>query len=105
MAKKRTGKKLVAAAAAVLTALMLTGCAGRHRISVISGEEFLDSCPKTAKTGETVTVYTMFVTDADLDLYAADSTEVVRVREGVYEFVMPDHDVKLRITVTSNGLA
>lgn len=105
MSKGKIKNALKTVAVTLLTALVLTGCAGRHRITVVSGEKFLESCPKTARAGDTVTVYTLSVTDANMYVNATDLTEVTCVRDGVYRFVMPDHDIELKITVISNGLA
>ena len=90
-------------------ALMLAafaGCGSSHKITVAEGEEFLADCPKSAKAGETVTIETCIVCDADLYLSVngdADFGEFVR--DGVYEFEMPDEDVVVKVWVISNGLA
>ena len=84
-------------------ALLLSSCFGKHSIKVVSGEQHLYKCPKSAKPGETVTVLTAMVTDADL--YLNGNVEIKKINDGEFEFVMPDHDVELKITVISNGLA
>jgi hypothetical protein len=84
-------------------ALLLSSCFGRYSIKVVSGEQHLYKCPKSAKPGETVTVLTAMVTDADL--YLNGNVEIKKINDGEFEFVMPDHDVELKITVISNGLA
>ena len=84
-------------------ALLLSSCFGRHTIKVVSGDQFLDKCPKSGKPGETITVTILIVTDADL--YVNGNVDIKQISDGVFEFVMPDHDVELKITVISNGLA
>ncbi len=90
----------------VLLAAILSGCGRGYRISVVSGEKFLDQCPKRAKAGETVTVTTMCVTDGDMFVAVNGDSDYGRfVRDAVYEFVMPAEDVEISITFISNGLA
>lgn len=86
-------------------ALLLSSCFGRHSIKVISGERFLDKCPGSAKPGETVKVLTVLVSDGDLYLNGNNGLEIRKIKDGEFEFVMPDHDVELKITVISNGMA
>ena len=94
-------KKLIVWTGLLLAVLMmgtvLVGCS-RYRITVISGEKFVHKCPKSAKTGETVTVMTSVVSDAELYVNGVDGKFV---RLGEYQFVMPDHDVELKVTVIS----
>ena len=78
-----------------LTAVLISG-SGRHRITVISGEKFVHKCPKYARTGETVTVMTSVVSDGELYV---NGVEGKFVRLGEFQFVMPDHDVELKVTV------
>ena len=94
-------KKLAAIA---ILSLLISGCFGGHKIIVETGDEDLVSCPKRAKTGETVTVETVIVSDADLYLIV-DGVNVEPIREGYYEFEMPDHDVSIKVVIKSNGLA
>ena len=84
-------------------ALFLSSCLGTHSIRIVSGEQFLDECPKRAKPGETVTLTTVIVSDADL--YVNGNVEFDQKSDGVFEFVMPDYDVEIKITVIANGLA
>ena len=81
--------------AVLLMGTVLVGCS-RHRITVISGEKFVHKCPRSARTGETVTVMTSVVSDAELYVNGVDGKFV---RLGEYQFVMPDHDVELKVTV------
>ena len=96
-------KKKLAATFAILS-LLITGCLGGHKIIVEYGDEDLVSCPKRAKAGETVTVETVSVSDADLFFYL-DGVELKPIKEGYYEFTMPDHDVDIKVVIVSNGLA
>ena len=83
---------------ALLMCMALLGCS-RHRITVISGEKFVHKYPKTARTGETVTVETSVVSDAELYVNGVDGTFIW---PGEYQFVMPDTDVELKVTVIAN---
>ena len=85
--------------------LSLSGCFGYHAVKVRSGhEDKVTSCPKYARTGETVRIETVSVTDADIYV-SANGTECKYVSEGVYEFVMPDENVEISVVIVSNGLA
>lgn len=86
-------------------ALLLSSCLGGHSIKVVSGERFLDKCPKRAKVGDTVKVLTVVVSDGDLYLNGNNGLEIKKIKDGEFEFIMPDHDVELKITVISNGMA
>ena len=92
-------KKLIVWVGLLLAILMvctvLVGCS-RHRITVISGEKFVHKCPKSARTGDTVTVTTSVVSDAELYVNGVDGKFI---RPGEYQFTMPDHDVELKVTV------
>ena len=91
---------------AALLAVALTGCSRGYKISVVSGEKFLDQCPRRAQAGETVTVTTLCVTDGDMYVAVNGDSDYGRfVRDSVYEFVMPAEDVEISITFISNGLA
>ena len=97
--KKIAGVILLAAAVVLFVVL-----SGFHRIETGSDSRYIESCPRYARTGETVTVHAAMVTDADLYFYV-DGAEVQPLNPGVYQFVMPDHKVRISITVRSNGLA
>lgn len=89
----------IVAAAVVIIALIAAGFvlfSGKHRIRVISGERFVDTCPKYAKPGDTVTVTTVVVSDGEIYVNGVDGRFV---RPGVFEFQMPDGDVDLKVTV------
>ena len=86
----------------ILSILILTGCFGQFKISY--DKETVYNCPKHAKAGDLVQFNTVLVNDADLYCYL-DSLKLDPVTEGSYEFVMPDHDVEIRVVIVSNGLA
>ena len=71
----------------------------------VTGDTFLlDSCPKTARARETVTIMTYDVTDGDKEI-SIDGVDVQSVDWFEYQFVMPDHDVEVHLEFISNGLA
>ena len=96
-------KKKLAATLMILS-LLVAGCLGGHKIVIEKGEDDIVSCPKRAKAGETVTVETVSVCDADLYFYL-DGVELKPIKEGFYQFEMPDHDVSIKVVIVSNGLA
>ena len=92
-------RKAIWIAAAVLIVLIVVGLllfGGKHRIRVVSGERFVDTCPKFAKAGDTVTVTTAVISDGEIYVNGVDGSFV---RPGVFEFIMPDADVSLKVTV------
>ena len=52
--------------------------------------------PNSAKAGETVTVTIPSVTDGRLEA-SVTGTEVERSMENSFQYVMPDHDVDVRV--------
>ena len=84
---------LLLAVLAVCLVLFFSTC---HRITVISGAQHVHKCPKFARTGQTVTVTTSVVSDGELYVNGVDGSFV---RLGEYQFVMPDEDVQLKVTV------
>ena len=77
---------------------------GTYRIRLSGDTDLVESCPETAKAGETVTVLTRDVTDGDkeISVSGADGTSVDWF---TYQFVMPDHDVEVQVNFVGNGLA
>ena len=69
-----------------------------HKINT-PDKDLMDECPKRARAGTTVHFTTVTVCDAILhvDLEGAD---LVTIHEGEYEFVMPDHEVSIRVWIT-----
>ena len=75
-----------------------------YRIRLSGDTDLVESCPETARAGETVTVLTRDVTDGDkeISVSGADGTSVDWF---TYQFVMPDHDVEVQVNFVGNGLA
>ncbi len=67
-----------------------------RKITVVSGRQFVDKCPRRARPGQEVTVTTSVVCDGEIYVNGADGRYV---RPGVYVFTMPDRDVQLKVTV------
>ena len=75
-----------------------------YQIRLVGDSGMVEFCPETAKEGETVTVRLYDVDDGEVKIHVsgADGT---RVNWFEYQFVMPDHDVDVRIELIGNGLA
>ena len=88
-------------------ALGLAACGRGYRITVREGDEDLvTDVQKRAEAGETVTVTTVSVCDADLYVSVNGDNDFGRfVSDGVYEFVMPEEDVEIAVVIIPNGLA
>ena len=96
-------KKAIVLILVLAITLSLCACGSIHKIRITSGENLVDECPKSAKAGETVTVRTLSITDGWIDFSCSEDVE--RIDETMYQFIMPDHDVTIRISAHSNGLA
>ena len=94
-------KSIIRSAFAFSLAFLLSSCLGGHSIRVVSGEQFLDKCPKRAKAGESVTLTPVTVCDGNLYVNGNFSKK----SDSEFEFVMPDYDVEIKITVIANGLS
>ena len=90
----------------VAAALALAACGnaggGEYKIEVVSGEDLVVDCPKSADAGEQVTIETTSVTDAVLYVNVSD-VEGEWERDGFYTFTMPDHDVEVSAHVSTAG--
>lgn len=93
---KKTVWISVCAVLAVLLAVLVVLNVSFRKITVESGQQFVDSCPRYARPGQEVTVTTAVVSDGEIYVNGADGEYV---RPGVYVFTMPDTDVHLRVTV------
>ena len=93
--KKKLFLALAAALAILLIALAVLSFSFR-KITVVSGGQFVDRCPRFARPGREVTVTTAVVSDGEIYVNGADGAYV---RPGVYVFTMPDEDVSLKVTV------
>ena len=67
-----------------------------RKITVVSGEQYIDKCPRYARPGQEVTVTTAVVSDAEIYV---NGVEGEYIRPGVYVFTMPDTDVQIKVTV------
>ena len=89
--------------------LMVAGCSqdsDQRKVTITSGEEYLEQCPKTAKAGETVHFQVLFVTDADMHISINGDEDYGSFAENEsYEFIMPKEDVRIDVWVVTNGLA
>ena len=64
---KKAGTVILLLTILILTAGLLTACGPKkYKITITSGEDLIDECPKRAAEGETVKIITCGVTDADL---------------------------------------
>ena len=95
-------QKTVAILMLIVLAFSLTGCFGQHKITY--DKEYVTKCTKHAKAGETVQFETVSVCDADIYVYI-NGNELHQIADCVYEFVMPDNDVDIKVVIVSNGLA
>lgn len=77
---------------------------GTHRIEVVGDTYLVESCPETAKAGETVTIMTYDVTDGDKEI-SVNGADIESIDWFEYQFIMPDHDVEVRVEFVGNGLA
>ena len=77
----------------ILTAVIFSGY---RRITVVSGKDFVHSCPGYAKPGAAVTVMTSVISDGELYV---NGVEGEFVQPGEFRFVMPNEDVQLKVTI------
>ena len=93
-------KKKILAIAAILLAVLLIALivlnVSYRKITVVSGAQFVDRCPRFARPGEEVTVTTSVISDGEIYVNGVDGRYV---RPGVYVFTMPEEDVSLKVTV------
>ena len=97
-------KRLIIIILAVLAVLCVcTACSSKtYKIIVVSGEDNIDTIPEKAEEGETVTILTMSVTDAVMRC-AVDGEAIKEVKDSQFEFVMPAHDVEVKVWVDTSG--
>ena len=93
-------KKTIITAICIVLAVLLLAFAvlnlSFRKITVVSGEQYVDKCPRYARPGQEVTVTTAVVSDGEIYVNGADGSYV---RPGVYVFTMPDENVQLKVTV------
>ena len=97
-------KRLIIIILALLTVLCVcTACSSKtYKITVVSGEDNIETIPEKAKEGETVTILTLAVTDAVMRC-AVDGKAIEPVKDSYFEFVMPDHDIEVKVWVDTSG--
>ncbi len=81
------------------------GCGGRYSIGIVKGEEYIESCPDRAGAGETVTVKTCYVCDGELKISLNGAEGGSFTDETTYTFVMPEGDVEISVSVSTEGFA
>ena len=79
----------------LLIALAVLNLAFRS-ITVVSGKQYVDQCPRYARPGQEVTITTVVVCDAEIYVNGVDGAYV---QPGVYVFTMPDEDVQIKVTL------
>ena len=94
-------KKIAAILALLGTLLGLTGCgAPKYHVDYDGEKEWYENARDTYRAGETVRLYYgLMATDTDYAFYLDDERINFSYDEKkgfIIEFVMPDHDVKLR---------
>ncbi len=77
---------------------------GAHAIRISGDVDLVESCPSSAKAGDSVMVRIYDVTDGDVEIEAVDA-EGMRIDWQEYGFVMPDHEVEVRVEFIDYGLA
>ena len=96
-------KKKIVVIVCLVLALALVGLlvfrSAYRKITVVSGKQFVDECPRFARPGQEVTVTTAVIDDGEIYVNGTDGRYV---RPGVYVFTMPDEDVQLKINVVAN---
>ncbi len=98
-------KKIIKVLMVTFILFSLVGCTGGHKITYDKKSGYMAKCPSRAKAGELVTFETVVVSDGDVYVNVVGVDDVTKVSEGVYQFVMPDFDIEIKIVVKSNGLA
>ena len=84
--------------------IFLCACGNTYKIKVVGAADLVVSCPKSAKTGETVTVETKDVSDGQVEV-TAPGTDVEAVQGDLFQFVMPKRNVDVRILFVGDELS
>ena len=88
----------------VALVIFLCACGNTYKIKVVGAADLVVSCPKSAKTGETVTVETKDVSDGQVEV-TASGPDVEAVRGDLFQFVMPKQNVDVRILFVGDELS
>lgn len=84
--------------------IILCACGNTYKIKVVGGKDLLITCPKSAAVGETVSIETKSVTDGWLEV-TASGTEAKAVQGDLFQFVMPNQNVNVRILFVGDELS
>ena len=99
---KKAGTVILILTVLILTAGLLTACGPKkYKITITSGKDLIDECPKRAAEGETVKIITCGVTDADLYVNVVGASGEF-TDYNTYEFVMPAADVKVEAWIDTS---
>ena len=96
---KKKALIVIAIVLAVLLIAVIVFHASFRKITVVSGSQFVDQCPRYARPGQEVTISTAVVSDGEIYVNGADGGYI---RPGVYVFTMPNEDVQITVTVIAN---
>ena len=88
---KKTIIKAVCIVLAVLLIALLVVSAAFRRITVTSGSQFVDKCPRLARPGQEVTVTTAVVSDGEIYVNGVEDSEASRRVE--FKFVLKDAEM------------
>lgn len=99
----RNTKPLLLLIGSILLAILLSGCARSYAVKIEAGRELIESCPTHASAGETVTIRTVSITDAELRVTVNGSASGGFIEESVYQFIMPSQDAAVRVSISTDG--
>ena len=96
--EKMKKRILIIAGAVILAAaiILIVFVASFKTITVTSGKQFVDRCPRIARPGQEVKITTAVVSDGEIYVNGVDGDYV---RPGVYVFTMPDRNVRIKVNV------
>ena len=83
---------IISIAAVILTVFVLS----YRTITVVSGKQYVDHCPRIARPRQEVIINTVDVSDGEIDVSGVAGDYI---RPGTFLFTMPDHKVKIKISV------
>ncbi len=89
-------KIVIGTAVVFLLALCFGVFLGSYRIRLDGATDLVISCPRRARAGQTVSVQTKDVTDGWVEV-TVSGAEVTAVQGNLFEFVMPEHAVDVRV--------
>ena len=94
-------KMIVGTAVILFLALCLGVFIGTYRVRLGGATDLVISCPRRARAGQTVSVRTKDVTDGWVEV-TASGEDVAAVQGDLFEFVMPEHAVDVRVKFVSD---